>query len=110
MAMIKNKAFSLREEIYQLPNAELVTANGSKTTLLKELDTENIVILNFIFTTCMATCPIRSGTFSEVNKNPVKIISISIDPQYDMLKTLRTYAKIFNANKNWNFYIGTTRN
>ena len=110
----KNKKFSLKEEAYNLSNIELITSTGSKTTLLKELDTTDPVILNFIFTTCTAICPIMSGTFSEVNKklskDRVKMISISIDPEYDTPKALRAYAKRFNANDKWHFYTGEINN
>ncbi|MCK5723930.1 MAG: SCO family protein [Gammaproteobacteria bacterium] len=114
MMMKKNKKFSLEEETYNLSNIELITSTGSKTTLLKELDTTDPVILNFIFTTCTAICPIMSGTFSEVNKklskNRVKMISISIDPEHDTPKALRAYAKRFNANDKWHFYTGEINN
>lgn len=114
MAMMKNqdKGFKISNETYELADIELITSTGGKTTLLKELDTTDPVILNFIFTTCTAICPIMSGTFAQVNKKlnnkPVKMISISIDPEFDTPKTLQTYAKKFNANKKWHFYTGST--
>lgn len=116
MAMMKNqsKGFSLTSENFELADVGLITSTGDKTTLLKELDTDTPVILNFIFTTCTSICPIMSGTFSEVNKKlskkPVKMISISIDPEYDTPKALRAYAKRFNANQKWHFYTGSTDN
>lgn len=115
MAMMKsqNKGFSLSKEDFNLLDIELITSSGDKTNLLKELNTDDPVILNFIFTTCTAICPIMSGTFSEVNKKlsskPVKMISISIDPEYDTPKALRAYAKRFNANDKWYFYTGDVK-
>jgi len=110
----QNKAFSISKNNYDLSDIEILTSSGEKTTLLKELDTDTPVMLNFIFTTCTSICPIMSGTFAEVNKKlskePVKMISISIDPEYDTPKTLRTYAKKFSANKKWHFYTGSTDN
>ena len=116
MAMMKNqdKGFKLSNENFELTDIELITSTGDKTTLLKELNTTDPVILNFIFTTCTAICPIMSGTFAQVNKKlnnkSVKMISISIDPEFDTPKTLQAYAKKFNANKKWHFYTGSVNN
>lgn len=116
MEMMKNKdkVFNITHETYELPDTALTSSNGTNSRLIKELDTDKPVILNFIFTTCTAICPIMSGTFAEINhalsNKSVKMISISIDPEYDTPKTLRAYAKKFNANKNWNFFTGTTEN
>ena len=110
----QDKGFSITKNNYDLSDIKITSSNGDKTTLLKELDTDTPIILNFIFTTCTSICPIMSGTFAAVNKklsnSAVKMISISIDPEFDTPKTLRAYAKKFNANKKWHFYTGSTEN
>lgn len=115
MRMVENsKGYSISESTFELPNIELVKSDGKSTTLLKELATNDTIILNFIFTSCTTICPIMSGTFADVNKKlsdkSVKMISISIDPEYDTPKKLRSYAKKFNANEKWNFYTGNIDN
>ena len=110
----KNKGFSISEENFALLDVELIASNGEKTTLLKELDTNTPIILNFIFTTCNTICPIMTGTFSTINRilknKTVKMMTISIDPEYDTPKALSAYSKKFNANKKWHFYTGESKN
>ena len=77
MAMMKNqdKGFKLTNETFELADIELITSTGGKTTLLKELNTTDPVILNFIFTTCTAICPIMSGTFAQAHDGFVEILT-----------------------------------
>jgi protein SCO1/2 len=71
-------------------------------------------MLNFIFTTCTTICPVLAASFYQVqhelgeeSKN-VKMISISIDPEYDTPEKLRSYAERFNAGPQWQFLTGET--
>jgi protein SCO1 len=106
----QNHYTSSKEE-YELPDIVLVSSTGKKTSLTKELDNDSTIILNFIFTTCTAVCPIMSGTFATINKSladkPVKMISISIDPEYDTPTALRAYSEKYHANDKWHFFTGT---
>lgn len=99
---------------YKLPNTPLVSSNGETTSLKEILNTDDVVILNFIFTTCTTICPIMSRTFSDINNSlntkSVKMISLSIDPEYDTPEALRSYAKTFHAKNNWHFYTGSLTN
>jgi protein SCO1/2 len=111
--MMKNSTgYTLKSEHYKLPDITLLTSNGQPISLKDLLDDNDSIILNFIFTSCTAICPIMSGTFSQVNnrlnkeKNKIKMVSISIDPEYDTPNKLIAYAKKFNANSNWIFLTG----
>ena len=72
----------------------------------------NSKTINFIFTSCTTICPVLSATFSQVqNKygsqiNDVKMVSISIDPEYDTPDRLNQYAQRFHAQKSWTFLTG----
>jgi protein SCO1/2 len=97
---------------YQLPQIQLLRADGKAVALPAELDDGRPVVLNFIFTTCTAICPISSQVFSEVQarlgKTPnVHLVSISIDPEQDTPAVLRRYAQRFGAGTAWDFYTGT---
>lgn len=73
---------------------------------------DHITVVNFFFTTCPTICPdmtselIRlQGNFSDNER--VRILSISIDPDYDQPAVLASYAKLNGAREDqWNFVTG----
>ena len=76
------------------------------------LATHDPVMLNFIFTTCGAICPVMSQIFSEVPARlgpasaKLRMISISIDPENDTPAELKSYSKRFGATERWQFLTG----
>jgi protein SCO1/2 len=98
---------------YQVPDVGLVRSDGARVNLRRELDDGKPVILNFIFTTCAAVCPVMSQTFSQIEhrlgeaRQRVHLMSVSIDPEEDTPARLRAYAKKFDAGPEWSFYTGT---
>jgi len=98
---------------YQVPDLGLVRSDGAPVNLRRELDDGQPVILNFIFTTCAAICPVMSQTFAQIQRrlgeahHRVHLISVSIDPEQDTPARLRAYAKKFDAGPEWSFYTGT---
>lgn len=98
---------------YVTPNVELVREDGKTISLPDELNDGRAVVMNFIFTTCQAICPVSSKIFSQLqdklgsNLDKVHMVSISIDPEQDTPAVLRAYAKKYGASKDWQFYTGT---
>lgn len=101
---------SVRE--YSIPDVVLTDADARPVRLRELLATDDTVMLNFIFTTCGAICPVMSQTFSEVPKKlgattrGLRMISISIDPENDTPEKLRTYAATYGSTKRWTFLTG----
>jgi protein SCO1 len=97
---------------YKIPNINVITQNGNKTKLSKVLSNDKSVIVNFIFTTCNAICPIMTAIMSKVHatigaSSPnLHFVSISIDPENDSPVVLAEYAKKFKAGSNWQFLTG----
>ena len=97
---------------YVLPDTALKRMDGSSTTLGKVLHTSDGVMLNFIFTSCTSICPTMSAIFSAMDKRisasgkPIKLVSISIDPEFDTPKNLHKYANKFHASNHWEFFTG----
>ncbi|RFO98117.1 SCO family protein [Rhodoferax lacus] len=94
----------------------MVRQDGSKTTLARELEGNKPVILAFIYTSCTTVCPVTSQILSRTQdllgnelKN-VRMLSISIDPEYDTPERLLAYAKNFEAKPQWQHYSGTLAN
>ena len=90
--------------------------HGDQVSLAAELDSGRPVLLNFIFTTCTTICPVLSATFAEVQdilgaeSGEVRMISISVDPDYDTAARLRDYAEAHGAGPGWQFLTGSFSN
>jgi protein SCO1 len=69
-------------------------------------------IADFIFTRCAGTCNVMTAALSAVNKlipesSDVKLVSFSMDPEYDTSKVLAEYAKAQGADHpRWYFLTG----
>ncbi len=98
---------------FKLTPTPLVRQDGTKTTLSKELDGNKPTVLAFFYTSCTTVCPVTSqilaGTQTLLGKDlkGARIISISIDPEYDTPERLIAYAKKFDARPQWQHYTGT---
>lgn len=103
----------LSEADYPVPGVTMVNQQGEKVLFSELLATDQPVMLNFIFTSCTAICPTMSATFASVQKklagdsNKLRMISVSIDPEYDTPDALNAYAKRFKAGPQWQFLTGT---
>jgi protein SCO1/2 len=97
---------------YAPPDVTLTDATGARVGLASVLGREGPVMLQFIFTTCPAVCPVMSATFAAVQNRlgpeaeKVRLVSISIDPEHDTPGRLREYARRFKAGPRWLFLTG----
>jgi len=100
---------------YTIPDVKLLNANRAGVSLRSQLD-DKPVILNFIFTSCGAICPVMSTTFSQVQaalgqeRDTVRMVSISIDPEHDTPEALKIYAKKYGAGPQWQMLTGSLDN
>lgn len=100
---------------YAVPDVKLVDADRAGVSLRNQLD-DKPVILNFIFTSCGAICPVMSTTFSQVQaalgqeRDTVRMVSISIDPEHDTPEALKIYAKKYGAGPQWQMLTGSLDN
>lgn len=112
MAMMNQEAYSITEVSYELPDVMLTDQNGDNVAIATLLNGEEPVMVNFIFTTCSTICPVLSAIFAQAQKRygnelaGVKLISISIDPEYDTPAKLQEYAQRFHAKEGWTFLTG----
>jgi protein SCO1/2 len=97
---------------YPIPDTRLVDMNGAEFALRKSLESGHPVMVNFVFTSCAAVCPVMSATFAQVQErlgaDPLHLFSISIDPEHDTPARLREYARKFGAGPQWQFVTGTS--
>lgn len=96
-----------------LPGVTLVREDGLQVRIDQEAGDRKPVVLAFIYTSCTAVCPVTSQILSQVQeklgtgRGDVKLISVSIDPEYDTPARLREYAQKFGAGSAWKHYTGT---
>lgn len=113
-AMMNQQGYKRSTHNYDIPQLVLVDKDNNKVSLNEALATDEPVMLNFIFTTCTTICPVLSAIFAQVQRelgeeaDQVRMISITIDPEYDTPERLRGYAVRFNAGPQWQFYTGAS--
>jgi protein SCO1/2 len=99
-----------------LADTPMIKQDGSKTTLAKELEGKKPTILAFIYTSCTTVCPVTSQILARTQEvlgadlSKVRIVSVSIDPEYDTPERLLAYSKKFDAKAQWQHYTGTLAN
>ena len=114
-AAMKNPNYQVSDKLYEVPNVQLLDGSGATVPLQDLLASEQPIALNFIFTTCTTICPVMTATFLQMQRElgadaeRVHLVSISIDPEYDRPDVLATYIKQFQADKNWTFLTGETK-
>jgi protein SCO1/2 len=91
----------------------LVDQHGRATSLREALDTDMPVLVNFIFTSCTTICPVMTTGFARLQatrtleRDQVRLISISIDPETDTVDVLRAYSARYEAGPAWQFLTGS---
>src|SRR5512143_1204006 len=99
---------------YTIPDVNMLDADGVGLSLRSAL-ADKPVILNFIFTSCGAICPVMSKIFSQVQtalgaeRDKVRMVSISIDPEQDTPAVLKAYAGKYGAGPNWEMLTGSLK-
>ena len=98
---------------YTIPDVRLVDTDGAQVALRDGLGGDEPVMLNFIFTSCTAICPVMSATFMQVQealgdeRRKVRMVSISIAPENDTPARLKEYADRFHAGSQWRMLTGS---
>ena len=94
------------------PDFEFLAHDGTK---LSAADLRGDVwVANFIFTRCTGPCPLITGQMAEVQQElkkgkveGVKLVSITVDPDYDSRDVLKNYAEQVGADPAmWKFVTG----
>lgn len=99
----------------EVPDFSLVNQNGKRISLHQYRG--KTVALTFIYTRCPLPdyCPLMTDNFAEIEKGitdgshpDMRLISITLDPEYDTPKVLRDYAAAHSADTTyWEFATGT---
>lgn len=116
MAAAESKTISRTVAEYKIPELKLVNVEGKEKLLSEIISSKKPVMLNFIFTTCTAICPIMSSSFAQVSTQlgsefkDLQLISISVDPEQDTPVKLKEYAMRFTGSTQWQLFTGSLSN
>jgi len=97
---------------YDLPELSLIDQDGNRVDVAALADASDPVVVTFVFTTCTTICPVMTATFSKMDRElaaegaGVKLVSVSIDPEFDSPPVLRKYADTWKASDDWSFLTG----
>lgn len=98
----------------QLPDAPLVDQAGRKVRLKSDVLGDNIVVMDFVYTSCTTVCPVVSAILAQVQEqlgsragSEVKLVSLTIDPVRDTPARLKSYAAKHGAGPGWAWLTGT---
>jgi protein SCO1/2/putative membrane protein len=99
----------LRRQPLPLGAFRLTDQNGRQVT--EETLGDRVWITSFIFTRCPMSCPrisaVMKGLQGKLGKTGVKLVSVSVDPEYDTPPVLARYAKALDADPSrWLFLTG----
>ncbi len=101
-----------RNDKLRVPDVPLTTMHGRSTTLGSELDTDDPVWLNFVFTTCSTTCSMQTAVLVALQErlraqsNRSRFLSLTIDPDNDTPSQLSKFAARFGIQRDWQFCTG----
>jgi protein SCO1 len=96
-------------KLFPVPATTLVDERGRSVNL--DALKGNVVVYDFIFTSCTGTCPIMTNNMRaltpKVDKDaPVRFVSITVDPARDTPAVLSRYAARVRNDPRWTFLTG----
>lgn len=107
------KPYKRSVEKYAVPDVTLINQDGKKVRFKFLVETEKLVIVDFIYATCTTICPVLSAGYINLqnklgnsDKKP-RLLSITIDPEHDTPKIMKDYLKRYNAKPGWDFLTGS---
>jgi protein SCO1/2 len=96
-----------------LVDAPLLDQDGRPVRFKTDVVGDQIVVVDFVFTTCTTICPILSaklaglqGRLGDRLGQGVGLVSVSIDPARDTPERLKAHAARFKARQGWTWVTG----
>lgn len=102
------------EAAVAVPDVTVTDQDNRKRRLYGDLLKGRTVAINFMYTSCTTVCSPLTATLAQVRKDlvarglgDVQVVSITVDPQTDTPKVLKSYAGKFDAGAGWSFVTAT---
>lgn len=97
----------------KVPDALLTDQDGRQRRLVSEIMGDQVIVANFVYTSCTTICPVTSALFSQLQDKlgeqldrQVRLISLSVDPARDTPARLKSYAATHGARPGWVWLTG----
>jgi protein SCO1/2 len=98
----------------ELADVTLLDQHGQQVPFQALVTGEQLVVMDFVFTTCTTVCPVLSAIMARLQEKlgdrlgkDVRLVSVSIDPVRDTPGRLEAYAARFKAKPGWTWLTGT---
>ena len=113
-AMMKQKSNPTAESAdVDLRDRPLVDQHGQDVMFVSDVIGENIVVMDFVYTTCTTICPVLSALFRQVQDKlgadvgeEITLVSMSVDPIRDTPQRLKAYSAKHGAGDGWVWLTG----
>jgi protein SCO1/2 len=113
-AMMKQKSEpALESADVDLRDRPLLTQDGDEVLFVSDVIGDNIVVMDFVYTTCTTICPVLSAIFTQVQGklgeqvgDDVVLVSMSVDPIRDTPQRLKAYSAKHRAGDSWLWLTG----
>ncbi|HSR70024.1 MAG TPA: SCO family protein [Acidobacteriota bacterium] len=98
------------EVLWEAPEFSLINSRGE--TVTRQDLSGYVWVADFMFTRCPGPCPLMTRAMLELQEiiqpeEPVRFVSISVDPAYDRPQVLARYARRYGADTSrWHFLTG----
>ena len=112
-ACAESKKYKRSVERYTMPDVVLINQDGKKVRLTTLVNSDQPVVVDFIYATCTTICPVLSVSYTNLQNRlkdsarKPKLISITIDPENDTPRIMKDYLKRYNAKPGWDFLTGS---
>jgi len=113
-AMMQQESASATEyRDIDLRDRTLLNQDGDEVRFVSDVIGDNIVVMDFVYTTCTTICPVLSALFTQVQGKlgdqlgeDVVMVSMSVDPIRDTPQRLKAYSAKHHADEGWVWLTG----
>jgi protein SCO1/2 len=91
----------------------LLTQDGERVAFVSDVVGDNIVVMDFVYTTCTTVCPVLTALFSQVQTklgdrlgDEVVLVSLTVDATRDTPQRLKAYSEKHRAKEGWVWLTG----
>jgi len=108
-----DKEYERSVHTYKMPHVTVLSQDREKVHFDEFVNSDEPVLLDFIFATCTTICPVMSAGFSNLQEqlggesDQVRLISITIDPEHDTPEIMKKYLARYRAKPGWHFLTGS---